>query len=60
MRPWGNYSAYDLGIQDDVFVKINGENLIAYVWPNQAHFPDWFHPNTTDWWQRELYALWFN
>ena len=29
MRPWGNYSAYTEGIENNTFITINGETLIT-------------------------------
>ena len=58
MRPGQDYSAYDDGIKDDVFIKINGQNglepFIGKVWPNEAHYPDFFNPKTTPWWHAQL------
>jgi lysosomal alpha-glucosidase len=28
--------------------------LVGRVWPNNAVFPDFFHPNTPAWWLNEL------
>lgn len=58
MRQKGRYVAYDLGVEDDVFIKVNGETLVGQVWPNDAAYPDWFNPKTTKWWQNELTYFW--
>jgi alpha-glucosidase (family GH31 glycosyl hydrolase) len=52
IRPGSNYAAYDEGIKDDVFLKINNEVFIGKVWPNDAAFPDFFNPKTAPWWQK--------
>lgn len=56
MRPNSNYPAYDEGMKDDVFIKINAvtgpEPFIGKVWPNEAHYPDFFNPKTTPWWHK--------
>jgi alpha-glucosidase (family GH31 glycosyl hydrolase) len=50
------YDAYDKGMEMDVFVKdLNGEKpYMGQVWPGPVHFPDWFHPNATDYWTEQL------
>ena len=50
-RPSGQYSAYDEGHADDIFIKINGdEELIGKVWPGEAVYPDFFNNKTANWW----------
>ncbi|RKP04517.1 family 31 glycoside hydrolase, partial [Thamnocephalis sphaerospora] len=50
------YAAYDSGIKRDVFLRAaNGRDyVVGKVWPGYVHFPDWFHPNTYDWWRMHL------
>ncbi len=54
-RPWGDYDAYDSGIQDGIFIKANSNlkttDFIGEVWPNEAAYPDWFNPNAGPWWR---------
>lgn len=51
MRPWGNYSAYDEAVAQDLLIKWQtNDTLIGRVWPNEAVYPDWFNPKTTTWW----------
>eukprot|EP00347_Sterkiella_histriomuscorum_P006514 403352477 len=62
MRPNQNYSVYDEGIEQNVFIKINSstegtQNLIGKVWPNEANYPDFFNPNATTWWHNQLSKL---
>ena len=35
-------------------MKINGKMFVGSVWPNEAVYPDWFHPNASDWWGSQL------
>lgn len=44
-RPGKGYTAFDQGMQQDVFLKINGSPFIGKVWPNEAAYPDFTHPN---------------
>lgn len=57
LRPWGDYDAYNKGKELDLFIKLNGEDLVGNVWPNEAVYPDWFHPNASDWWSQSLDSL---
>lgn len=41
------YNAYDSGIKEDIFVKLNGDVLVSKVWPKEATFPDFFNPKTS-------------
>ncbi|XP_046571388.1 lysosomal alpha-glucosidase-like [Haliotis rubra] len=53
----GTYPPYDEGIEDDIFIKAdNGSNLIGKVWPGMTVFPDFFHPNSSEWWFRQAKA----
>ncbi|CAG5131379.1 unnamed protein product [Candidula unifasciata] len=48
-QPPGTYPPYDDGVQLDVFVKNDTNNiLIGQVWPGKAAFPDFFHPKAVD------------
>lgn len=46
-----------------MFIKIQplgaekSEPFIGKVWPNEAHFPDFFNPKTTPWWHKQLSAM---
>lgn len=52
------YQAYEDGITENVFLKIkNDEVFIGKVWPNEAAFPDFYHPNTTAWWHKGLDSM---
>eukprot|EP00475_Leptophrys_vorax_P036702 TRINITY_DN6246_c0_g1_i1.p1 TRINITY_DN6246_c0_g1~~TRINITY_DN6246_c0_g1_i1.p1 ORF type:complete len:932 (-),score=235.95 TRINITY_DN6246_c0_g1_i1:106-2901(-) len=45
------YAPYDDGIEKNLFVKrSNGDVFIGKVWPGTTAFPDFFHPNTSDYW----------
>jgi alpha-glucosidase (family GH31 glycosyl hydrolase) len=51
-----DYDAYYSGIAMDVFVKdiTNEKPFMGQVWPGPVHFPDWFHPNATEFWTAQL------
>lgn len=52
MRSPGIYPAYDLGVEDDIYIKINNhQTLIGVVWPKDAAYPDFFNPKAKDWWK---------
>ena len=53
MRP-GDYPAYDEGVEDDVYIKLNGEILIGQVWPKDSAYPDFFNPKANTWWKQQL------
>jgi alpha-glucosidase (family GH31 glycosyl hydrolase) len=50
---------YQLGAQMDVFLKSNyTKNYLQHiVWPGVCVFPDWFHPNSTQFWHAGLSFL---
>jgi alpha-glucosidase len=46
-----NYSVYQDGIQQDMFLKtVDGEVAKAPVWPGFCAFPDFTKPSVRDWW----------
>ncbi|KAL2864532.1 Alpha/beta-glucosidase agdC [Aspergillus lucknowensis] len=48
------------GVEQDIFLRnLDGSLYEAVVWPGPTVFPDWFHPNTRDYWINE-FALFFN
>ena len=51
-----NYRPYYEGMEADIFIKdVNGvEPYMGQVWPGPVHWPDWFHPNATDYWTTQL------
>lgn len=49
-----NYSVYQRGEERDVFMKRDGETLVGVVWPGWTTFPDFSHPNVSQWWQDEI------
>jgi alpha-glucosidase (family GH31 glycosyl hydrolase) len=53
------YDAYEEGIAADIFIKdLNGEDpYIGQVWPGPTHFPDFFHPDTQDYWTNQIAAF---
>jgi alpha-glucosidase len=51
----GNYSSYQNGLDQDVFLKAaDGSPILGVQWPGAAVWPDWFAPNTQDWWTGEI------
>ncbi|EPS98338.1 hypothetical protein FOMPIDRAFT_133460 [Fomitopsis schrenkii] len=58
--PNENYSTFDRGSEADVWLKAeNGSYLLGVVWPGATVFPDWFHPDTQDFWTNE-FQLFYN
>ncbi|KAI8081129.1 alpha glucosidase [Thamnidium elegans] len=50
-----SYSTYTRGVEMDVFIKNpDGTDYIGQVWPGYTTFPDWWHPNATEYWTREI------
>ncbi|KAJ0418992.1 glycosyl hydrolases family 31-domain-containing protein [Aspergillus carlsbadensis] len=55
-----NDPVFQRGVEQDVFLRReDGELYQAVVWPGATVFPDWFHPNTPDYWINE-FAIFFN
>ncbi|KZS89844.1 alpha-glucosidase [Sistotremastrum niveocremeum HHB9708] len=53
--PGENYQTFDRGVQDDIFLKNpNGSYHLSIVWPGVTVYPDWFHPNITEFWNNEF------
>ena len=50
---------YHSGVSKDIFIKsaVTGKDLINCVWPGTCVFPDFNHPNTTEYWEENLKAL---
>lgn len=34
--------------------KQNGDNYLGQVWPGPVYFPDFLHPNASEWWTKEI------
>ena len=47
-----NDEAFNLGIDMDIFLRspTTGKRFMGYVWPGDAFFPDFFHPNISSFW----------
>ncbi|PKA52273.1 putative alpha-glucosidase [Apostasia shenzhenica] len=52
-----SYSTFQRAMEADIFLKRNGTNYEGEVWPGKVYFPDWFHPNTSTFWFREISAF---
>ncbi|KAI9319952.1 alpha glucosidase [Dichotomocladium elegans] len=49
------YEPYQRGKEMDVFLKNNdGSDFVGQVWPGYTVFPDWWHPNATEFWEKEI------
>ena len=49
------YPAYTRGIDQQVFIRDNaGDFFLGKVWPGLVYFPDWFNPNMTNYWNKEV------
>ncbi|KAB8356560.1 hypothetical protein FH972_024142 [Carpinus fangiana] len=47
--------AYSRGVEQNVFLKEdNGSVYHGVVWPGVTAFPDWFNPDTQDFWNSEF------
>lgn len=54
-RPGQNYSAYDEGIKQNIFLKLKNNALAGgKVWPNEAVYPDFLHANASQYWGSQL------
>ena len=49
------YEPYVRGTEMDVWIKnADGTDFIGQVWPGFTTFPDWWHPNATEYWSKEI------
>ncbi|TMW62648.1 hypothetical protein Poli38472_005266 [Pythium oligandrum] len=47
--------AYKRGLELDVYIKdTTGKPYLGQVWPGPTVFPDFFHPNSTGYWEEQL------
>jgi len=50
--------AYKAGMEKNVFIKDDeGQALIGKTWPGDTVFPDFFHPDASDYWSEWLSKL---
>lgn len=51
-----SYAPYTRGVDMNVFIKNpdGKSDYIGEVWPGYTVFPDWWHPNTTAYWTKEI------
>ncbi|KAI1432490.1 glycoside hydrolase family 31 protein [Xylaria sp. CBS 124048] len=53
-----NYSTYTRGMGVDAFIKAaDGSQYRGVQWAGEVVFPDWFAPNTSDWWADEIFRF---
>lgn len=59
MTEKGEYDAFDEGMGKDVFVRSPYEDEVELcrVWPGDAAFIDWFHPNASDYWIQQTHQF---
>ena len=50
------YVPYTSGLEQDVFIKTSDGKapLVGQVWPGDTVFPDFTHPNASDWWFKQM------
>ena len=55
----GDYDTFNEGVEGNLFIKSKktGKYLVGIVWPGYSAYPDFLHPNTSDWWQKGLNKL---
>lgn len=54
------FEPYDKGIRKNLFIKrVDGEDFVGKVWPGTTVFPDWFHPESQEYWT-ETIRKWLN
>jgi len=59
VRPGQDYQPYESGLLHDVFIKkadLSGP-ATGGVWPGHAYFPDFFKPETVEWWKSNLQSF---
>lgn len=49
-----SYGTYARGISAGIFLQRNGSNYLGKVWPGNVYFPDFFHPNASNYWLGEI------
>lgn len=52
-------------MEKGIFLQRHNAPFKGRVWPNEAAFPDFFHPQASDWWGKQLTTfkyekLWFD
>ncbi|KAG6902075.1 hypothetical protein C0995_004774 [Termitomyces sp. Mi166 len=58
--PGEDYGTYNRGAESDVWLKAaNGSDSLGLVWPGVTVYPDWFHPNISEFWNNE-FELFYN
>ncbi|KAI0344944.1 alpha-glucosidase [Trametopsis cervina] len=54
--PGGSYGPYDRGTDLDIWLKAKDgkDPNLGLVWPGVTVYPDWFHPDTQEYWTNEF------
>ncbi|RHZ86672.1 hypothetical protein Glove_48g60 [Diversispora epigaea] len=54
------FEPYDEGREKNLFIKrADGEDFVGKVWPGTTVFPDWFHPESQEYWKENI-LKWIN
>jgi alpha-glucosidase (family GH31 glycosyl hydrolase) len=49
------YSVYEEGNRRDLWMRRSDKSVFwGKVWPGKVAFPDWFHPNVSQWWTENI------
>ncbi|EGG17368.1 hypothetical protein DFA_08363 [Cavenderia fasciculata] len=52
------YESYDSLVQSNAYLKTtSGEQQVGWVWPGSTIFPDFFHPNASQYWLEQFQAF---
>ena len=60
------YSTYLQGLDDNVYIQFGAtaargdaptSSVVGKVWPKLVNYPDWTHPNTTEYWSSQIAAF---
>ncbi|KAK4150243.1 glycosyl hydrolases family 31-domain-containing protein [Chaetomidium leptoderma] len=53
-----NYGTYTRGAEKGAFLRAaDGSYYRGLQWPGEVVWPDWFAPNTQDWWNNEIHTF---
>lgn len=53
-----NYFTFVRGLDYNIYIKNKDDNpLLGSVWPGSVYFPDFFHPNITQYWFEQMQSF---